>query len=123
MVKRRTAIVESEPTPVPDHQPSPVPDFLESLSDIYRDRGATYGDNYLHAGEVLLGLFPRGLALRTAEDFNRFHLIVHIASKLSRYCQAFERTGGGHEDSLNDSAVYNMMLREFDEIAAREKSG
>ena len=101
-----------------------VPDSLEELASLYRERGSVYGDNYLHAGEVLLGLFPRGLSLNTAEDFNRLHLIVHMTSKLSRYCANVERTGKGHEDSLRDLAVYAMMTREADEIAtATEKSG
>lgn len=98
-----------------------VPDALERIASIYRDRNGTYGDNYLHAGKVLLGLFPRGIALETEEDFNRFHLVVHLASKLSRYCMTFQLAGRGHADSMDDMSVYAQMANEFDALTA-EKS-
>jgi len=97
-----------------------VPEALEKIASIYRDRNGTYGDNYLHAGEVLLGLFPHGLELKTADQFNRFHLVVHLASKLSRYCMTMELRGEGHADSLDDLSVYAQMLREFDALAANK---
>lgn len=89
-----------------------VSEMLADLAHIHRDRNSKYGDNYKHAGEVLMGLFPEGLILRTAKDFNRLHLIVHMAGKLSRYAMMMKR--GGHVDSLNDLAVYAMMARECD---------
>ena len=56
-----------------------------------------------------MGLFPRGVVLDTAEKFNRFHLLVHIAGKLSRYCQQFDH---GHEDSLVDAAgTFTLLCR------------
>lgn len=92
--------------------PKRVPEMLREAADIYQQRNAIYGDNYKHAGEVLLGLFPRGVVIQTAEEFNRFHLINHMLGKLSRYCQNLKN--GGHADSLDDLSVYAMMARECD---------
>jgi hypothetical protein len=39
-------------------------------------------------------------------------LLVQIMSKLSRYCANFNQ--GGHEDSLDDLAVYSVLLQEVD---------
>jgi hypothetical protein len=89
--------------------------MLADLGKIYDERGASYGDNYLWAGKRLSGYFPRGITLDSEEKFNRFHLFVHMDSKLSRYAQVMEK-GGYHADSLDDLAVYSQMLREFDEM-------
>jgi hypothetical protein len=96
-----------------------VPEALSELGELYWQRNALYGDNYKFFGKVLLGLFPNGLHLRTEEDFNRFGVFVQIVSKVSRYAQTF--SDGGHGDSLDDTSVYAMMLRELDAIAAHEE--
>lgn len=98
----------------------PVPDMLRDLGKLHRERGASYGKNYHHAGAVFMALFEgRPITLRNAEEANRFHLLVHMAGKLSRYAQNLHR--GGHRDSLDDLAVYAMMAREYDETCAAEK--
>jgi len=91
-----------------------VPDKLESLASIYRERGGHYGDNYLHMGKVFMGLFPRGVVLDTEEKFNRFHFLVHLTSKLSRYTQMFEERG--HPDSFDDLSIYAQMANEYDDL-------
>ena len=89
-----------------------VPQALKDLGKIYEERNAVYGDNYLHFGQVMMGMFPRGLTLETEDDFNRFALFVWAASKLTRYAQSFNR--GGHADSCDDASVYMQMLNEVD---------
>ncbi len=96
-----------------------VPDMLRKLGDIYAQRGAVYSDNYKHVGAAMLGLFPRGIVVQTAEEFNRLHFIFHLYGKLSRYCMNLKT--GGHADSLDDMAVYAMMARECDETERRNK--
>lgn len=59
-------------------------------------------------------MFPRGLSLNTAEDFNRFALFVQLMHKLTRYAQALKT--GGHRDSLDDLSVYAQMLAAVDEM-------
>lgn len=88
-----------------------VPDMLRVAAKIYEDRNKMYGDNYKRFGPALSGLM-NGAALTTPDDFNRFGILVQIFSKISRYCNMFEK--GGHDDTLDDIAVYAMMLKEID---------
>lgn len=96
-------------------KPFNVPDHLTNTAGIYRERNALYGDNYKRFGHVMLHMFPGGLTLRSAEDFNRFGVLVQIVGKVTRYAANFER--GGHADSLDDNIVYAAMLRELDEAS------
>lgn len=90
-------------------------DFLTEIADIYRDRRPMYGDNYRHVGRAMRALFPNGLVIAAGDEetFNRLHFVMHMYSKLSRYCMNLQR--GGHRDSLDDLAVYAMLCRECDE--------
>jgi len=98
-----------------------VPQRLVDLAKIFEDRQAIYGDNYMHIGEIMMGMFPSGLELKTADEFNRLHLFFHLVGKLTRYARAMP--GGGHDDSLDDEAVYAMLLRQFDflTVGSRDK--
>lgn len=89
-----------------------VPERLADLGALYRERNALYGDNYKQFGHVMARLFPGGVQLKTADDFNRFALFMHVQHKISRYAQQF--ASGGHPDSLDDAAVYAQMLQEID---------
>lgn len=93
-----------------------VPDTLREAAEIYQQRAAMYGDNYLMHGYVMQGLFPNGITLQTVDDFNRYGIFVQMVSKLSRYANMFTR--GGHYDSLDDNTVYSQMLREIDGLIA-----
>lgn len=89
-----------------------VPQALNDLGKLYEDRNKMYGDNYKNTGVVLLSMFPNGLKLETSNDFNRFSILVHLLTKISRYSEMFMR--GGHDDSLDDLSVWSQMLRELD---------
>ena len=91
-----------------------VPQKLTSLGKIYAERNTVYGDDYVHAGKVLAGYFPRGITLKTPEDFRRFYMYVHMVGKMNRYAHCMAR-GEGHEDSLNDLSVYSMITQQTDE--------
>jgi len=95
-----------------------VPDMLRDAAKIYEERNKIYGDNYKRFGPALNGLL-NGVALSTPDDFNRFGILVQIFSKISRYCNMFDK--GGHDDSLDDIAVYTMMLKELDSAARVNK--
>lgn len=81
-------------------------DILQQAAETFRERNAVYGDNYKNVGNVLFALFPHGIALQTAEDFNRWHLFELLVVKLTR----FANTGLTHTDSVHDAAVYAAML-------------
>jgi hypothetical protein len=99
---------------------APVEKALRALAKIHADRHAVYGDDYLHAGEVMIGYFPQGLHLKTPEDFNRFVLFVHMSTKMGRYAQALVR-GSGHPDSLDDLSVYAQLEQNSDSRARSTK--
>lgn len=92
-----------------------VPEMLREAAATYEERNKLYRDNYLHFGIVMRGFFHRSVTLETVEDFNRMGVLVQVVSKISRYCENFEK--GGHDDSLLDMAVYSQMLRELDAFA------
>lgn len=92
-----------------------VPRLLLDAEQLYIERHQIYGDNYLEFGSVMVGMFPKGIKLTTAEDFNRFGLLVQIISKLKRYAENF--TSGGHPDSSADLVVYGAMLQEVDALS------
>jgi len=89
-----------------------VPEMLRNAAKIYEERNKLYGDNYKRFGEIMHSLFPNGLTLHNVDDFNRFGVFVQVVSKITRYAENFTR--GGHPDSLDDNAVYSMMLQELD---------
>lgn len=91
-----------------------VPTRLHALAKIYQDRNAVYGDDYMHAGKILSGYFPRGINLKTEEDFRRFYMFVHMIGKTNRYAHCMAR-GEGHADSLNDLSVYGQITQETDD--------
>jgi len=93
-----------------------VPDLLRDAAKIYEERNKMYGSNYKRFGPIMQMLFPDGLRLKSADDFNRFGIFVQVVAKITRYAENFTR--GGHADSLDDMAVYGMMLRELDQDAA-----
>lgn len=99
-----------------------VPEQLRKAAAIYEERNALYGDVYKDFGKIMIVLFPDGISATSAEDpvsgCNRLGIIVQIVGKLMRYCSTFN--AGGHADSLDDLAVYAMMLQELDQEAKIE---
>jgi hypothetical protein len=91
-----------------------VPEEFAEKAKLYAKRNAAYGGNYKRFGDLMMVLFPVGIELTNPADHNRFALFVHIATRLTRYAEQFDR--GGHDDSLDDIAVYSMMLKEVDAL-------
>ncbi len=89
-----------------------VPDLIRESADIYEARSKFYGDSYKSFGLTAAGLFPGGIVVKTAGDWNRLGVLVHMLTKLTRYANNFE--AGGHDDSLVDLCTYAAMLRELD---------
>ena len=85
---------------------------LEKLLEIRLNRRNSYGDAATKKGEVMAALF-NSMELKTESDFARFGILNFIVSKLIRYSENFEN--GGHADSLDDLAIYSLMLKEMDD--------
>jgi hypothetical protein len=88
-------------------------DILHEMADTYRERNATYGDNYKRVGPIMEILFPNGISAELLGS-DQFHLFELIIVKLSRYAIS----GLIHQDSIHDAAVYCAMC----EAINKEKS-
>lgn len=92
--------------------------FLTEAAETFKEKNKEYGDNYKNVGGAMAALFPDGVTLKTADDFNRFHIFMLGVVKQSRYCINWNK--GGHQDSVHDNTVYSAMLESIDaEIASR----
>tara|TARA_R110000744_G_scaffold196160_1_gene315329 strand:- start:1012 stop:1314 length:303 start_codon:yes stop_codon:yes gene_type:complete len=85
---------------------------LKGLASIFEQRGKLYKDGYKRHGEILKALFPEGVDQDDEKTLNRYVIVVYLITKLVRYCDNF--TAGGHEDSLDDLAVYAEILNSYD---------
>ena len=98
---------------------------LHKLADLYLDRQLVYKSNYKFFGGLMVALeafVPGGkFRLETEDDWTRMGMLVHVASKLSRYCSNFNC--GGHAGSLDDTSVYTQMLNEVErEISTKDST-
>lgn len=96
-----------------------VLDQLRKAAELYEQRNAVYGDNYIRFGHVMAEMFPDGLTIKSPHDWNRIGVFVQIMSKITRYSANYDK--GGHEDSMRDAGVYSTMMRELDQKQKRHK--
>lgn len=95
-----------------------VPQALSDLAKGYSDQGrAGEEEHLLHLGKTLLGMFPLGLQLRSAVDFNRFALLIHMQGNITQYAQALAR-GLNAPAALDQLSVNAQMLQRFDALIA-----
>jgi hypothetical protein len=90
-----------------------VPQRLRDAAELFEERNAQYGNNYMTMGEVMNAMYPDGLVIQGAEAWLRLMLQVHRITKETRYACNFHR--GGHQDSLEDISVYAQMAAEVDD--------
>jgi len=83
--------------------------WLREGEKVFQRADGKYKDAYLVAGDVMAALFPEGVTLEGAEDFQRFGVLTQIVGKVTRYAMTLE--DGGHADSAFDLSVYGSMLR------------
>lgn len=100
----------------------PVPQMLREAAAVFEERNLVYKDAYRKVGPIMEALFPDGVKLAVSEDHNRFHILMLIVVKLTRYSSAFD---GGHPDSITDISTYAAMLAGLDRemIDARTEAG
>lgn len=87
-------------------------EFLAEAAATFKERNAVYGDNWQQVGDALQALFPKGIGLVCAEDWNRMHILMLVIVKLTRYANNWNE--GGHADSIHDAMVYCGMLQAID---------
>ncbi len=100
-------------------RPPSVPERLRDAATLFEERNAQYGANYTNFGKVMEALFPNGISVTGPVEMRRLSLVVHMMTKLTRYCNNFWR--GGHTDSLEDLSVYAQMTSETDAQARVEE--
>ena len=83
-----------------------VPEILEEMAATFRDRNAVYGDNWKMVGKLMEAMFPGGVQLNAAADYEVWHLFELKIVKLSR----FVISNLTHADSIHDDAVYSAMI-------------
>ena len=80
--------------------------ILEEMAETFRERNKVYGDNYKTVGEVMVALFPKGVNLKTVDDYNIWHLFELMIVKITRFANSDIK----HKDSIHDAAVYAAMV-------------
>lgn len=97
----------------PTEEMSYVTAQMLEKAKLFQDRAAVYGDNYHRFGPIMK-LLLNGQKINTedSQEVARLGILVQIVSKVTRYAENFSK--GGHDDSLDDMAVYSMMLKELD---------
>ncbi len=88
---------------------------LEDGAKTYFERNKIYGESYKQKGKIMEILFPDGLTLKTADEFNRYSMMGAVIGKMIRYSSQFKE--GGHYDSAHDAMVYAALLNEVDNDA------
>ena len=83
--------------------------LLQDAARLFREKSREYGESYKNAGEIYAAFFPKGLTLKTPDDFARFNTFSLCLMKLNRYAQNMEN--GGHLDSAVDLSVYAATLQ------------
>lgn len=104
-----------EQPPNPPQTPKPfVEQELIARAALFKKKNGEYGDNYHRHGAIMkLLLGPKNQNIDVNDDtMSRLGIFTQIVSCLTRYGEGFNR--GGHDDSLDDIAVYAMMLKELD---------
>lgn len=87
-------------------EPTTADGILRQMANTFEERNAKYRDNYKLVGAVMAAMFPKGVSLRTQEDFERWHLFELEVVKLTR----FAVSGLVHRDSIHDGTVYGAMV-------------
>ena len=58
--------------------------MFEHLDELFSNKNKAYGDAYLKFGEMCSVLFPKGLELKTKQDYVIFGLYIQVIEKSIR---------------------------------------
>jgi len=104
--------------------PKTPPQMLRDAAKIYEQRHEMYEKDYFHEKRfnfVMRELFPGKIEFIDKKQFIRLGHFMNMVHGLVHYAANFDR--GGHVDSLDDLAVYAMMLREMDCVSEMSVKG
>ena len=87
-------------------EPLTAADILESGAATHRAKNAEYKDANVLVGKIMELLFPNGVKLRTAAEFEKWHLFELLIVKLTRFVTSELE----HQDSIHDLMIYAAMI-------------
>lgn len=90
----------------------PIVESLNSLIKIRQERQGVYNGIENRRAEVITGLFGGYPEITNDLDLNRYGIYMKMVEKMIRYANNFY--DGGHDDSLDDIAIFSQMLKEMD---------
>jgi hypothetical protein len=93
---------------------SRVDELLIELGNVFNEKNKLYDEQYATFGETMMTLLGP-IEIKTAMDYSRYMSVFNIITKIKRYCNLMKK-GSHHPDSLDDLAIYAMMLRRLDII-------
>jgi hypothetical protein len=85
--------------------------IFDQMSATLRSRSADYGYNASKVADMLAVMFPNGVTLKTAADFEMWHLFELNIVKLTR----FVNSGLKHKDSIHDGSIYGGFVERLTE--------
>ena len=92
---------------------------FKHLEEIFNKKNTDYGNAHLKNGDVLYSMFPKGIELKTVEDFINFGIFQMMITKMLRIGNlTFKNQNPNNEsiaDSCNDLSIYSQMLRDVKE--------
>lgn len=89
--------------------------MFKHLEKLHADKNETYGEAYTKFGYLMHILFPKGITLKSPEDFIKFGIYTQWIEKVMRVGHIV--FGGGKEnfesvmDSCDDLAIVAQMLK------------
>lgn len=94
----KSGAVTGEPAP----EVQEVAAILHGMADTLDSRSADYGYNAGLVARLLAEMFPKGITLKTAADFEMWHLFELTVVKQAR----FVNSDLTHRDSVHDGSIY-----------------
>lgn len=101
-----------------------IAEDMKEAVDVLIRKDKDYGNAKEVGGRIFELLFPDGITMKTAQEFNEHSTLIHIISKLVRYCNL--RRGGERvnfesiNDTLLDLGNYAFMLKNMVGASAKE---
>lgn len=92
-------------------------DILKQASELFEKKNSedNYKGSYEKYGDVMMGLFPEGLTIKSRNDWIAFGIFTMIISKILRLSAVIfgkdrEKSVEKREDNSLDLTVYGSML-------------
>lgn len=93
-----------------------VSESMTNAAELFFRKNKDYGDSYKRTGEIMTMIYPNGINLKTAEDFNQYNVLTIMIGKIVRYTNTKGSDVINHEsvkDTLTDLGVYAFMLKDL----------